>query len=347
MIDSSRPEAAPTAHGTRHTAQDIIGQMIEAKAILAPMSGITDVPYRLLSRKFGCRFAFTEMIDINGVIYNNRKTFSLLERLPLDRPLGIQLVGQDEDKFLKVAKICEDKGFPVLDINAGCPARKVVSPGKGSALMKNPTKLAGIVRKLVKGLTIPVTVKIRSGWDADNQNYLEAAKVVESEGASAICIHPRTKEQMYKGKADHDITREIKEAVKIPVFASGNIFKAEDAVNILEQTDCDGVYVARGALGHPWIFNQINSALFEGTSAPDPDFDQIKKVMIEHFTLYSKFYEEKRLVTRMYKHIAWYLKGRKNLNEIMIEYRKCDNLEDFQKFVERLTLEERNRLEIT
>jgi len=336
-------EAQGMTHGIR-SEDDPVDEMIRARAILAPMSGVTDIPFRMMARKFGCAFAFTEMIDVNGIVYGSRKSFRLMDRSPGDSPLGIQIVGEDADKLLYVGKMCEEKGFRILDINAGCPARKVVKGGKGSALLKDIVKLAGIVRKLAGTLKIPVTVKIRSGWDENNLNYMEAAKAVASEGAAAICVHPRTKEQMYKGRADHEIIREIKEVVNIPVFASGNIFTASDAANVLRTTGCDAVFVARGALGKPWLFREINSLLSGGTPPEAPGFNAIKEAVIEHFSLCLSFYDIGITRKRMYKHLAWYLKRFKNLNEVMEEYRKVGDLGSFRGFMARLSLDEKNRL---
>jgi tRNA-dihydrouridine synthase B len=320
---------------------DPISQMLAAKAVLAPMSGITDIPFRMICRKFGCSFAFTEMIDVNGIVYNNKKSFKYLDRVPGDEPLGVQIVGEDAERLLYVAKLCEERGFGAVDLNAGCPARKVVAGGKGSYLLKTPGKIGRLISKLVKGLSIPVTVKIRSGWDDETVNHVEVAKIAEGEGASAICIHPRTKTQMYKGQASHERTREVKESVSIPVFASGNIFSADDVKNVMEDTGCDGVYVARGALGRPWIFNEIDS-MFRGKIAEDiPDFDAVKDVMEEHYRLSLEYYVDFLAHKRMHKHLAWYLKGYKNLNEIMNEYRVTKDLESFAAFLKRLRVEGR------
>ncbi|MFH1395593.1 MAG: tRNA dihydrouridine synthase DusB [Candidatus Omnitrophota bacterium] len=311
-----------------------IDEMVRAKAMLAPMAGVTDMPFRMIARKFGCKFAFTEMIDVNGIIYNNKKTFKLMDRLPGDDPLGVQIVGQDIEKIVKVAKVCEEKGFDVLDINAGCPARKVVTAGKGAALMKDPVKLGKIIRAVIKKISIPVTVKIRSGWDDENLNYLETGKVIESEGAKAVAIHSRTKFQMYKGKPDHEAVLKLKENLKIPVFASGNIFNAEEARKVLEDTGCDAVFVARGVLGRPWIFAEIENDLTGKSKPVSMSFDDIKKVIIEHFTLSFSYYGSYIACKRMYKHMAWYLKGYKNLNEVMKQYKQVKDLESFTAFIQ-------------
>ena len=330
----------------KKTEYSAITKIIKAKAVLAPMAGITDIPFRIMARRNGCAFAFTEMIDSSGVIYKNRKTFKLLEKVPGDEPLGVQIAGEDKNALLDVAKVCENRGFDVLDVNAGCPVKKIVKQGKGSALLKEPLKLAGIVRSLVKELSIPVTVKIRSGWDDDSLNYIEVGKLLESEGVSAICIHPRTKDAMRKGEVNYDIIRQLKDSLNIPVFASGNIFTASGAIAVLEGTGCDAVFVARGALGQPWIFNQINSYRSGKSETEIPNFYDIKNMVLEHFKLSLQFYDEKMAIRKMYKHITWYLKKRKNLDSIMKEYRRVEDFKGFQDFFKRLHMNEKNHLEL-
>ncbi|MFH1846819.1 MAG: tRNA dihydrouridine synthase DusB [Candidatus Omnitrophota bacterium] len=324
--------------------QDPIAQMIKARAVLAPMAGVTDIPFRLMARKFGCEFAFTEMIDINGIIYNNRKTFNLMRRIEQDLPLGIQLVGEDSDKMLRVAKICAEKGYRVIDVNAGCPVRKVTKAGKGSALLKEPRKLSEMIKKLVKGLDVAVTLKIRSGWDENSKNYLKIAEIAEQEGVRAICVHPRTQAAMYKGRADWDVIAEVKEKLSIPVFASGNIFKASDASDVVHHTGCDAVFVARGALGKPWIFDDIKRYFSGDTEQRTPGFSEIKDIISRHFNMAIEIYEEGLALRRMYKYITWYLKSFKNLDMVMKEYRKAKNKKEADIFMERLLLNEKNRM---
>lgn len=325
---------------------DPIRTMIEAKVILAPMAGITDPPFRMMARRYGCKFAFTEMIDVNGIFYKNLKTLRLLESAPEDSPLGVQIVGEDEKTVVHAGKICQEKGFPVLDLNAACPVHKVTRAGKGSALLKDTAKLAKLVRGLVKNLTIPVTVKMRSGWDKNTRNYLEAAKAVAGEGASAIFVHSRTQEEMYKGKPDHEVAREIKNAVTIPVFASGNIFTPEDVDRVLELTGCDAVLIARGALGKPWIFEDMY-AHFSGKEVQgEASLEKIKKAMIEHFDLSARLDCSRWAFARMYKHVSWYLKRFKKLEVVMKEYRTVKNIEALKAFVNRLSVDERNHINI-
>lgn len=319
---------------------DGVQKMLDARFVMAPMAGVTDVPFRMMVRRFGCRFAFTEMIDSSGMLYKSRRTAAMLKRPPEDSPAGVQISGEDAEKILYTARICEEKGFDVIDVNAGCPSRKVVRGGKGAALLKDPAKLGGIVETLVKNLSVPVTVKIRSGWDEESMNYVEVAKVIESSGAKAICIHPRTKEQMYKGKAEHDAVREVKEAVKIPVFASGNIFSAFDAAGVMERTGCDGVFVARGALGRPWIFRELYDYFSGKREIAEPSFEEIKAIVSEHFAecvvSYGSFV---RARSRMYKHVTWAFKRYKGIHEAMKMYTTLPDEAAFGDFLSRLTLE--------
>jgi tRNA-dihydrouridine synthase B len=315
---------------------------LRARAVLSPMAGVTDVPFRLICRKFGCRFAFTEMVDVNGIAYRNIKTMKYLDMLPGDTPLGAQIVGRDEKKMLDAALLCQDRGFGVIDINAGCPARKVVKGGKGSALLRDPLLLGKIIGLLTSKLSSDVTVKIRSGWDEASVNYLEVARIAESEGAKAICVHPRTKDEMYRGSnISHEPTREVKQVVKIPVFASGNIFSADDACSVMETTGCDGVFVARGTLSRPWIFRDIER-IFDGDSpAEEPGFEEVKLIMKEHFALAEDHYGRFMAVKRMYKHVTWYLKKYKNLNDVMNSYRLVKDIGTFREFLDRLSLDGR------
>ena len=319
-----------------------VSAMVAAKAVLSPMAGVTDAPFRLICRKYGCRFAFTEMLDVNGIAYGNIKTLKYLDITPGDSPLGAQIVGQDEKRMLEAALVCQDRGFKVIDINAGCPARKVIKGGKGSALLKDPVKLGRIVGLLVSKVKAQITVKIRSGWDDESKNYLEVAKIAEMEGASAICVHPRTRTEMYRGGTiSHEPTREVKQAVKIPVFASGNIFSAHDAKTVMDYTACDGVFLARGTLGKPWIFRDVNEAFLGGSLQEEPALDEKKLIMAEHFRLSEEYYGKFLATKRMYKHVCWYLKKYKNLNSVMNAYRKVKDLESFREFIEKITFDGR------
>jgi len=316
--------------------------MVKARAVLSPMAGVTDIPFRMICRKFSCRFAFTEMVDVSGITYRNLKTMKYLDMVPGDFPLGAQIVGEDEKKLLEAARVCEDKGFGVIDINAGCPAKKVVKGGKGSALLRDPRSLGRIIGLLTSHVKARITVKIRSGWDDESVNYLEVARIAESEGASAICVHPRTRTQMYRGNSiSHTPTLEVKQAVSIPVFASGNIFSVSDAMDVMNTTGCDGVFVARGALSRPWIFDDISRALNGEDPAEEPGLQRIKEVMAEHFLMAEERYGKVLAVKRMYKHVTWYLKKYKNLNSVMEAYRAVKDSVSFNGFLLKIGLDGR------
>jgi nifR3 family TIM-barrel protein len=229
-------------------------------------------------------------------------------------------------------------GFDLLDLNAGCPARKVVKGGKGSALLRHPEEVARIIRMLVSEVPCPVTLKIRSGWDPSNRNYIEVAEAARDAGASAICLHPRTTCQLYRGRSRVDDIRELKRSLDIPVFASGDLFSASDVARVKEESGCDGVFIARGALGSPWIFEHLES--FDPMVAcEDKDFEQLKAVMLKHIMLNVSYYGEKQGLRRMYKHICWYLKRYKGLDSVMKEFRKEPGIDGTRRFMERLGLE--------
>jgi tRNA-dihydrouridine synthase B len=317
-----------------------IKDIIDAKIFMSPMAGVTDMPFRAILQKQGCRFAFTEMVDVNGLFYNNKKTSRMLIRTHDTITYGAQIVGSDLDKILTAAKICEESGYSVLELNAGCPVKKVVKDGKGSALLKDPKKLGKIVANLVKELTIPVTVKIRSGWDDKSLNYFDVAKMIEDSGASAICIHPRTKTQMYKGKPDHTITKRIKESIKIPVFASGNAFNCDAIKDIFESTGCDAVAIARGTLGKPWIFKQTYDNLNGKNKLMEPAFNELKAIVQEHLQYSIDFHGREKAFHIMYKHLQWYFKNHKNRIAVMQRYREITNINGVQSFVDNLQIDQ-------
>lgn len=324
--------------------QNIINEIINNKIFMSPMAGVSDIPFRLLIQKYGCRFTFTEMIDANGLFYNNWKTFQMLERSPEEKTHGVQIVGEDKNRLINAAKICEDKGFKVLELNASCPVKKIVNDNKGAALLKDLKKLGRIINGITRKINIPLIVKIRSGWNIRTINYLETAKAIESCGASAICIHPRTKKQMFSGLPNHNITRIIKESVKIPVFASGNIFTPKDVEKIFNETNCDAIAIARGALGNPWIFKDIYDYMSDKTKIHKIVFEDIKNIIEEHINLCFKYYKGKRVFSRMHKHMQWYLKGFKNRHNIMKAYREIKTLEQFNIFNDSLFLDKTGKL---
>lgn len=273
---------------------------LKSKLILAPMAGITDLPFRMLNRKFGCELAFIEMLNCRSLSHKSRRTLQMLSRAPEDNPLGAQILGCEEQFILKALDLLKNHKFDILDFNAACPAKKVVRRGEGAALLKVPKKLRRLLKLVVKNSNVPVTVKIRSGWDKDSLNAKEVALFAQDAGISGLFIHGRTKLQAYSGAVDYEIIRKVKEALEIPVIASGDIFTVQLIKKMFDETGCDAVAVARGALGNPWIFQQ---------SSDKPAINEITEVMVEHLNSCVDFYGQRNGVVIFRKFFAWYTKG--------------------------------------
>ena len=282
---------------------------LDNNLILAPMAGVTDLPFRLLCKEQGCGLLYTEMVSAKAILYKNRNTKELLEVREEERPIAVQLFGSDPDIVSDMAAQIEDGPYDIIDINMGCPVPKVVNNGEGSALMKNPKLVEQILSSMVRKLKKPVTVKFRKGFDDSHINAVEIAKIAEGCGVSAVAVHGRTREQYYSGKADWDIIRQVKEAVKIPVIGNGDIWKPEDARRMMEETGCDGLMIARGAQGNPWLFSRINHYLDTGEILPEPDREEICRMIMRHARLQVSLKGEEIGMKEMRKHIAWYTAG--------------------------------------
>lgn len=298
--------------------------------ILAPMAGVTDLPFRLLCKEQGAGLLCMEMVSAKAILYKNKNTEELLTIDPRENPVSLQLFGSDPDIISEIAKQMEDRPFDILDINMGCPVPKVVNNGDGSALMKNPTLAGEIIEKTVRAIKKPVTVKIRKGFDDDHVNAVEMAHIAEESGAAAVAVHGRTREQFYSGKADWDIIRQVKERVSIPVIGNGDLLTAEDVIAMEKQTDCDGFMIARGAEGNPWIFRQILHYFETGEQLPKPDFSEMTEMLLRHAKMQLEFKGEYTGIREIRKHAAWYTAGYKNSSRLRGRINEVENYEQLE-----------------
>lgn len=309
---------------------------LKNNVILAPMAGICNSAERRIIKEMGAGLIYAEMVSDKAIVYENKKTVDMLYMKEEERPITQQIFGSDINSFVESAKIVYDKMKPdIIDINMGCPVPKVaVSAQAGAALLKNPDKIHDIVSAVVKSVPIPVTVKIRSGWDSNNINAVEVAKVCESAGAKAICVHARTRNQRYEGNADWNIIKEVKKNVSIPVIGNGDIRSVYDAKRMLDETGCDAVMIGRAALGNPWLIRDIVNYLKDGTLPKEVTKDEKIDMCIKHLNYLMEFKPEKVSVLEMRSHIAWYLKGIPNSNDIKKEVFSATKYEELIKILD-------------
>ena len=275
---------------------------------LAPMAGITDLPFRTIVRSFGCGLAFTEMVSATGMMRRSEKTFRYLISTPEDRPLGVQLFGNDPETLAAAARVAEERGADLLDINMGCPVKKVVKSGSGAALMREPARAAAILRAVRKASALPLTVKIRAGWSARQVNALEIGEMAQECGADAVILHPRTADQGFGGRSDWGLIAALRERLRVPVIGSGDIRCPADADRMFRETGCDGVMVARGVLGNPWLIGNILWHL-SGTGVSAPSLSDREEIICRHLALAIDFYGEQVGTRDFRKHLLWYTKG--------------------------------------
>jgi len=300
--------------------------------ILAPMAGITDLPYRLIMKEFGAGLVFTEMVSANGLIRDGVRTRELLRSTPEERPLGIQLFADSPDVLARAAAMVSADG-ELLDINMGCPVKKVVRSGAGSALLQNPILVGKIVAAVRKATPLPLTVKIRSGWDQQTINYLEIGRIAEEEGADGLVLHPRTRSQGFSGHSEWQHIGKLKEQSRIPVIGSGDIFSASDALAMLETTGCDGIMIGRGGYGNPWLFREITAAL-AGTPIPGPTAEERWRIAAKHLDLFVESFGSYKAVMDMRKHLCWYVRGLNGAAHFRQAANKTDTLEGMKGLLE-------------
>lgn len=291
---------------------------IKNRVVLAPMAGVCNSAFRRIIKEMGAGLIYAEMVSDKAITYENKKTIDMLYMTDFERPIAQQIFGSDKESFVVASKfICDTMHPDIIDINMGCPVPKVaVHAQAGSALLKDIPKIKEIVKSVVEAVNVPVTVKIRSGWDNNHVNAVEVAKAVEEAGASAICVHPRTRSQGYTGKADWNIIKEVKNAVKIPVIGNGDITSKEDAKRMLEETGCDAIMIGRGVLGNPWLVKEIVEYIENGNIVPKPTPKERVDMCLKHISYLREIKCDKLVVLESRNHIAWYLKGLTDSNEI-------------------------------
>ena len=304
---------------------------IENSLALGPMAGVTDLPFRLLCKEQGCGILYSEMVSAKAILYKNKNTDVLLNIDEREHPVGIQLFGSDPDIMAEIGSRVAEGNCDFIDINMGCPVPKIVNNHEGSYLLTQPKLVEEILTKMVKAINKPVTVKTRKGFKDGESQAVEIAKIAESCGVAAVAVHGRTREQYYGGKADWDIIKAVKEAVKIPVIGNGDIFSPQDAKAMKEYTGCDGLMVGRAARGNPWIFKEINEYLKTGIVPEKPSAEEVKNMILKHASMLIEYKGEYTAVREMRKHIGWYTQGLPHSAELR---RRCNEIVSWESLKE-------------
>ena len=306
---------------------------LKNNVFLAPMAGVTDMPFRVICSEMGCGLVYSEMVSAKGLMYGSKNTEKLLSVDKRERPIAVQLFGSSPEILGKMAKSLEDAAIDIIDVNMGCPAPKIVKNGEGSALMNTPALVGEIVRSVVESQKKPVTVKFRKGFDDGSINAVEIAEIAEANGASAVAVHGRTREQYYSGKADWDIIKEVKKSVSIPVIGNGDVFSPQDAENLFDYTGCDAVMIGRGAQGNPWIFRRITKYLETGEILPPPDAGERMEVALRHLKMLVDFKGEYIGVREMRRHLSDYTKGMAGAAQMRGKINSASTLAEMEEYI--------------
>lgn len=301
--------------------------------ILAPMAGVTDLPFRFLCREQGAGMVCMEMVSAKAVSFHNKNTEKLMQTSPGEHPVSLQLFGSEPDIISEIAREIEERPFDILDLNMGCPVPKIVGNGEGSALMREPKLVEAIVSKTVRATKKPVTVKIRKGFDEDHVNAVEIAKIAEASGAAAVAVHGRTREQYYAGQADWDIIRQVKEAVKIPVIGNGDVDSPQKAKELFTETGCDGIMIGRAARGNPWIFRQILTYLETGEMEEKPSMETVREMILRHARMQVEYKGDYTGIREMRKHVSWYTTGYPHSARLRARINSVESLGELEELI--------------
>ena len=312
---------------------------IEGYAGLAPMAGVADRAFRELCREYGAAYTVSEMISSKGVSMGDRKSKSLMQLNEKERPAGVQIFGSEPQIMADSIKTVLETKPDFIDINMGCPAPKIAGNGGGASLMKNPDLAESIIKAVINSTELPVTVKMRTGWDFENLNAHDLAKRAEKEGAAAVTVHGRTRQQMYAPPVNTDIIAEIKRELSIPVIANGDIVDGQSAAEMLEKTNCDYLLVGRGALGRPWVFQQINAYLNDGIILPEPPVSERMRVMVKHIKMICEYKGDRIGIREARKHAAWYMKGLRGGAEFRRQAGQLESLEQLEELAYKICKE--------